>query len=47
MGNLQLAYLHAMLRDWLADDGRILALGCRYRRPSLRGTDVIARHSPS
>ena len=43
MGNLQLAYLHAMLRDWLDDDGRILALRCRYRRPSLGGTDVIAR----
>jgi acyl dehydratase len=43
MGNLQLAYLHAMLRGWLGEEGRILELSCRYRRPSLRGTDVIAR----
>jgi len=43
MGNLQLAYFHAMVRDWLGDDGRIVALRCRYRRPSLGGTDVIAR----
>jgi hypothetical protein len=43
MGNLQLAYLHALLRGWLGEDGRILAVSCRYRRPSLKGTLVVAR----
>lgn len=42
MGNLQWAYLHNLLRDWLADQGRILTLSCQFRGPSLRGQTVTA-----
>ena len=37
MGNLQVAYLHAALREWIGDDGRILAVACQLRAPNLRG----------
>jgi hypothetical protein len=42
MGNLQWAYLHNLLRDWLPPDGRILELACRFRLASERGR-VAAR----
>ena len=42
MGNLQVAYLHAMLRQWLGDEGRILKLACQMRAPNLRGLKTIA-----
>src|ERR1700749_2204090 len=28
MGNLQLAYLHSLVRGWLGDDGVIVSLSC-------------------
>jgi hypothetical protein len=43
MGNLQVAYLHAMLRQWIGDDGRIVSVSCQLRAPSLRGLRTIAR----
>jgi hypothetical protein len=43
MGNLQVAYLHALLRQWMGDDGRIVSVACQLRAPSLRGLRTIAR----
>ena len=42
MGNLQIAYLHAMLRQWIGDDGRIVSVSCQLRAPNLRGPRTIA-----
>jgi hypothetical protein len=43
MGNLQWAYLHNMLRDWVGEDGRIVRMACQFRGPNLRTTIVRAR----
>ena len=43
MGNLQIAYLHNLVRDWLGDRGRILELSCRFNAPNLKGTIISAR----
>jgi acyl dehydratase len=43
MGNLMWAYLHDMLRTWMGDDGRIVAMSCSFRAPNLRGMTVAAR----
>jgi acyl dehydratase len=43
MGNLQLAYLHGLVRDWLGDDGVIVALSCQFRAANTRGMTVTAR----
>jgi hypothetical protein len=43
MGNLQWAYLHNMLRDWVGDEGRIVRMACQFRGPNLRNTVVTAR----
>ena len=42
MGNLQIAYLHNLVRDWLGDRGRILTLSCRFNAPNLKDTIVRA-----
>jgi acyl dehydratase len=42
MGNLQWAYLHDLLRNWLGDDGHILALGCQFRAANIKGQTVTA-----
>ena len=42
MGNLQVAYLHALLRQWLGDEGRIVRVDCQMRAPSFRGPKTIA-----
>lgn len=42
MGNLQLAYLHAVLRQWIGDDGRIVSVSVQFRAPNLRGLRTIA-----
>ncbi|MBI1179307.1 MAG: hypothetical protein GC201_02035 [Alphaproteobacteria bacterium] len=42
MAPLQHAYLHAMLRDWLGEDGRIVAVAIRLRSPFLRGRTLTA-----
>lgn len=44
MGNLQWAYLHCVLRQWLAGtDGRIVRVQCQFRRASEKGHTVTAR----
>ena len=43
MGNLQLAYIHAALRRWMRDGDQLTTVTCRYRRPSLKNTQVLAR----
>ena len=43
MGNLMWSYLHNLVRDWMGDDGRIVAMGCSFRSPNLRGMTVEAR----
>src|SRR5438128_9920253 len=43
MGNLMWASLHNLVRDWMGDDGRIVAFGCSFRSPNLRGTTIDAR----
>ena len=43
MGNLRLAYLHNMLRNWLGEAGDITRVGCQYRALNLRD-DVLTAH---
>ena len=43
MGNLQVSYLHALLRQWIGDDGRIVSVSCQMRAPNIRGSRTIAR----
>jgi acyl dehydratase len=45
MGNLQWAYLHDLLRQWLGDDGRILSVACEFRAANVQGQVVTARGS--
>ena len=42
MGNLQIAYLHNLVRDWLGERGRILTLSCRFNAPNLKDTVIRA-----
>jgi acyl dehydratase len=42
MGNVQVAYLHAVLRQWMGDEGRIIKVACQMRAPSLRGLRTTA-----
>jgi acyl dehydratase len=43
MGNLQWAYLHNVVRDWLGDRGRILRMDCQFRSVNTKGQTVTAR----
>ncbi len=43
MGNLMWSYLHNLLRAWMGDDGRIVAMTCSFRSPNNRGMTVEAR----
>ena len=43
MGNLQWAYLHNMLRDWLGNRGPIVAASCQFRELNTKGQTVTAR----
>ena len=43
MGNLQWAFIHNMLREWVGLDGRIVRVACQFRGPNLRDTVVTAR----
>ncbi|MFZ3414669.1 hypothetical protein [Arthrobacter sp. 3Tela_A] len=36
-GNLLISYLHAAVRDWMGDAGRILELSAQFRKPNTRG----------
>jgi acyl dehydratase len=42
MGYLQWSLLHAVVRDWLGDAGRIAEITCSFRGPSLNGAVVEA-----
>ncbi len=41
MGNLQVSYLHNLLRAWIGDDGWIKKFGCQFRGMNFKN-DVIA-----
>jgi acyl dehydratase len=43
MGNLQWAFLHNVLREWMGDDGRIEQIACQFRSPNLKDQTVSAR----
>ncbi len=43
MGNLQLAYLHNLVRDWLGERGRILRMQISFRAVNTKGQTVSAR----
>jgi len=43
MGNLQWAYFHNLLRQWLGDEVCIKKLSCQFRKPNLKGQTVTAR----
>jgi acyl dehydratase len=43
MGNLQWAYLHNLVRDWLGDSGAIVSLKCQFRAANTKGMAVTAR----
>jgi acyl dehydratase len=43
MGNLQWAYLHNLVREWLGDDGAIVSLKCQFRAANTKGMTVTAR----
>jgi acyl dehydratase len=47
MGNLQWAYLHDLLRNWLGDDGSILRMSCQFRSANTKGQTVTARGTVS
>jgi acyl dehydratase len=42
MGNLQWAYLHNLLRQWIGDEGDILSLNCQFRSANVKGQTVTA-----
>jgi acyl dehydratase len=42
MGNLQWAFLHNVLRQWMGDDGRIEQVACQFRSPNLKDQTVSA-----
>ena len=43
MGNLQWAYLHNLVRDWLGEGGAIVSLKCQFRAANTKGMEVTAR----
>jgi len=43
MGNLQVSYLHNLLRQWIGPDGVILSLACQFRAINTKGMVVTAR----
>ena len=43
MGNLQWAYLHNALRDWLGEEGEILELSCQYRSANVKNQTLTVR----
>lgn len=38
MGNLQISYLHILLREWAGDRGRISRVDVQFRKPNTKGT---------
>lgn len=41
-GNLQISYLHTLLRDWLNESGQISRLTARFLKPMFAGTVTVA-----
>ena len=37
-GNLLVSYLHAAVRNWMGEKGRILELSAQFRKPNTQGT---------
>jgi hypothetical protein len=42
MGNLQWAYVHNLLREWVGEEGTIRSVSFELRGPNLKGGRVIA-----
>ena len=42
-GNLQWAYLHDVLRQWMGDEGKIERIACSFRGANVKGQTVTAR----
>jgi acyl dehydratase len=42
MGNLQWSYLHNLLRNWLADEGKITRLSLQFRSANTKGQTLTA-----
>jgi len=38
MGNLQISYLHALLREWMGENGRLNKFEVQFRKPNTKGT---------
>src|ERR1700751_2175433 len=43
MGNLQWAFLHNLLREWLGDHGRIVGGAFQFRAPTIKDMTVTAK----
>ncbi len=43
MGNLQWAFLHTVLREWMGDEGRIEQIACQFRSPNVKDQRVTAK----
>lgn len=37
-GNLLISYLHAVVREWMGESGRLVELSAQFRKPNLKGT---------
>jgi hypothetical protein len=44
MGNLRVAYAHALLHDWLSNRGDVAQFACQFRQLNFRG-DVLRVHA--
>ena len=47
MGNLQLSYLHSLLRQFIGPDGSIHRIDVQFRNPNLRGQLLTAHGTVS
>lgn len=43
MGNLQWAYFHNVVRDWMGDNGTIKQMTIQFQQPNFKDTTVTAR----
>lgn len=43
MGNLQWAFFHNALREWLGGRGEIRSLSCQFRSPNLKGMTISVK----
>jgi hypothetical protein len=37
-GNLLVSYLHALVRDWMGESGRLVSISAQFRKPNTKGT---------